>query len=238
MNRPPTRPRPRSAPAGFTLIELLVVISVIALLIGILMPALGQARESSRRIKCLANVKGIGQGLMLYMEKSKGILPMVRPLHDPDPSATHLNDPSLLELLEEFIDAPLPRKLADDTYISTDPYKCPSDRGSKDQDGLYVGPAWQETGTSYEYAPGLFMLVAEMATVRDPAFAVTKAYENNRGWPVVVDFGEFHPQRRSSGEPKNALFFDDWRADWFPDITQEQKDRFFTDILKFGGIRG
>src|SRR5215831_12186324 len=61
-----TSPRTRRA---FTLIELLVVISVIAVLISLLLPALGKARESSRRTKCLANLHSIGQSLQLYMDQ-------------------------------------------------------------------------------------------------------------------------------------------------------------------------
>jgi len=51
---------------GFTLIELLVVVAIIALLIGILLPSLGRAREKSRATRCLANLHGIGQGLVAY----------------------------------------------------------------------------------------------------------------------------------------------------------------------------
>lgn len=59
-------------PRAFTLIELLVVIAVIALLISILLPALGQARESGRSIRCMANMKQIGTSLSNYALDYKG----------------------------------------------------------------------------------------------------------------------------------------------------------------------
>ena len=60
---------------AFTLIELLVVISIIALLIGILLPALGAARNTARDLKCLANQRQMGIGFHAYASEYDQILP-------------------------------------------------------------------------------------------------------------------------------------------------------------------
>ena len=64
---------------AFTLVELLVVIGIITILIGLLMPALARAREGARRTKCLANLRTLGQAMVMYANDSKGWLPNSNP---------------------------------------------------------------------------------------------------------------------------------------------------------------
>jgi len=60
---------------GFTLIELLVVVAIIALLIAILLPSLGKARELANRAACAANITGTIKGMVVYAQDNQDAFP-------------------------------------------------------------------------------------------------------------------------------------------------------------------
>jgi prepilin-type N-terminal cleavage/methylation domain-containing protein/prepilin-type processing-associated H-X9-DG protein len=69
----------RRRQAGFTLVELLVVIGIIAILVGVLLPALNKARQAALETQCMSNMRQWGFGFQIYADANKGLLPQDGP---------------------------------------------------------------------------------------------------------------------------------------------------------------
>jgi len=220
----PMKPRTNESrpAAAFTLVEMLLVISIVAILVAITIPALGSSRETSRRVKCLANLRSMGQGTAAYMNDSKDLLPRVRPIHDPNGNQ---NDPSLIDIMVAYLSIPAPEREDPDNPNSpfvhvADVLICPSDRNGKDP-ATNFEPLWKTSGFSYEYLAGEMMVFAEQLTVADPQNATTLVYRDPkwRDLPVVLDNDDWH-KLRAGKVPRNALYFGDWHSDWAGDIVK------------------
>ncbi|MBB6428323.1 prepilin-type processing-associated H-X9-DG protein [Algisphaera agarilytica] len=112
-----------------------MVISIVALLVGLLLPALSGARKSAQRVTCSSNLRQIGLVLGSYLIDHDEVYPLARPI--PEPFVAISGDPPLYEILDSYVKSgPAPE---------TNPlYLCPDD------DTVYP-----LAGMSYVYSPAV-----------------------------------------------------------------------------------
>lgn len=95
----------RSTPhPAFTLIELLVVISIVAILLALLLPALGKARKAARTMQCLGQVRSMQQAHWAYLTDGDGTLIQANLPHG---GGTHGSTVPWIQTLRDYYDNPL-----------------------------------------------------------------------------------------------------------------------------------
>jgi len=166
--------------AAFTLIELLVVIAIIGVLVGLLMPVVGKAKESGRSTACLSNLRQMGIALQVYVQDNNNRLPFMRDKVYGTNSivvtnATPLNSPDLV--MSNHFGAP--RLL-----------RCPSDRNE----------IFEQSQSSYAWNSLLNGQDADHLNVMNIAF-------NPHQIPVFYDKEAFHIAR-GAGKGINFLYAD------------------------------
>jgi len=154
------------------LVELLVVISIIALLMGILMPALSAAKRSAYKTACKQNLHGCAIGFRMYMDDNRNYMPIIFNM----PNSTVQDDANSVSLYAAL-----------GKYISgKEALKCPADRYPEKGTSY-----WKEEGSSYEYNTHL-----SNKRIEDDWFA--KQFGTKEVW-VLHDYDGFHGKKTDSG---------------------------------------
>ncbi len=140
---------------AFTLIELLVVISIIAILAGLLLPALSRAKLKARKIKCTSNLHQVALAVLLYVPDNNGKLPQYDKSNKPTTDSLFQNCRYYLWGGKNTATKTNNSERLLTRYMGEFVAECPLDKGYRAGSGLdpviYAGSFYKIYGSSYAY---------------------------------------------------------------------------------------
>lgn len=145
----------RNNSKAFTLVELLVVIAIIALLVSMLLPALGVAKDQARKAVCSSQLRQIGLGVLEYAHDNEDMGPMYTTDDMPAPGSLYHNNSNCLWGYDEETSALVGSERKLTRYLGKPVHACPLDKGYGPEVSLspeFMGrPFFEVYGSSYQY---------------------------------------------------------------------------------------
>ncbi len=173
--------------AGFTLIELMIVVAIIAILISMLLPALGAARDQAKAVKCLSNLRRIGMAGIVYSQENNVYPPFrlketrgqtyVNVYGRQKPRWQWFFDHGIGPVISPTPYGGMPFGDSQTTTLTNDYFSCPSLGGEFARDirnGAY-GYNYQYLGNSRTTARGFENFPVTESRIRNPAMTVLVA---------------------------------------------------------------